>query len=542
MPQRLRNWIAVGLILTVNLITFFPSFFHVARSDQIIFLIDNADDDELAPLLTRTYSFCRSRILDKGDEILFRPLLYVFLSVQKWLFGYQFFWWQVVIFLLHLGVVFQLRRILKRFIPEGWSADWGALLFSVLYVSHEMVTWQHLGGYSICFILILYSLEYLMRYEESGYLLSSHLAKAIVLLVVAAFFYEYALVVSLFAFIFLWVQGRCQKVPLSRLYFLLWLILPVVVYSYISYLDYTLRHITPQVVGYSQGENPNLFMGLVLIVTFPLFAPFVPSLLNIYYNERMLLASYLWPNVLRAFHPNSFGMWMNVVLLVLAVGTGILILRDLCRRKKIDVSNIKNWDLFFFGLALLYLGMILAGRMSIRSLEYMRNGLYHFYFVEIFFMIALYAWMSQNQQIWSALTKRCVLIVLIAAIFLNAYQSHRWVDDMRKDHTALFQLFNKIESFRLKHKQEKDFSFSFVWSDVRFPVQFTIGYPLAGEFKRSELIEMLYRKYINKDKSKYYLVYIEKKGLFEFLSSQEALLFTNQIFKEQKRDMVLNLQ
>jgi hypothetical protein len=542
MPSCFRNWAAIGLIIVVNLAVFFPSFSHVARSDQIIFLIDNADTDELAPLLTRTYSFCRSRVLDKGDEILFRPLLYVFLSFQKWLFGYQFFWWQVVIFLLHLGVVFQLRRVLKRFIPEGWAADSGALLFSVLYLSHEMATWHHLGGYSICLILILYSTECLMRYEKSRDLSSGDFIKAVASLTIAAFFYEYALLVSLSALVFLWVHGRYQKINLKQLYPLLWFLLPVVLYAYISYMDYTLRHIAPQVVGYAQGENPHFFMTVLLVMSFPLFAPFVPTFLNIYYNERMLLASYLWPHVLRAFSPQSFGMWMNLGLLVFGVLVLMCVWNDLRKQRNAHKKPGTPWHLFFGGLALAYFAMILAGRLSIRSLEYMRNGLYHFYFVEAFLLIGLYAWISRRQWVWSALVNKGICILVVLMIFVNGYQTYRWVNYMRDDYASLYKMFNQMETFRLKHKQEKDFSFSFVWSDVRSAVRFTIGYPLVGDFKRAELMEMLYRKDINKVQSKYYLIYLKEKGLFEFLSPQEAMVFANQSFREQNRDVVLQVQ
>ena len=89
-------WFLLGIIFLINAFVYYPAFFQIARADQIDFLIETADTDNFFDLVNYSYSYCRSRLIDTGDEILFRPLFYVLLSFEKWLFGYRFIFWQAL--------------------------------------------------------------------------------------------------------------------------------------------------------------------------------------------------------------------------------------------------------------------------------------------------------------------------------------------------------------------------------------------------------------------------------------------------------------
>jgi hypothetical protein len=66
-----------------------------------------------------------SRRFAPGDGIIFRPGAVFLLGTQKALFGYDFFWWQVVGLALHLSVVACLYRFLSMIRPvleAFWTA------------------------------------------------------------------------------------------------------------------------------------------------------------------------------------------------------------------------------------------------------------------------------------------------------------------------------------------------------------------------------------------------------------------------------------
>ena len=142
------------VVLAISLIVFFPSFFHITRADHTIYLTETSDIHNLPDQIRHSYSYARQRKTNQGDVILFRPLLFVLMSVEKQLFGYDFRWWQITGFALHLVVALQLLRIM-RFAGGSSCAYFFILLFSVLTISQEMVIWHHISGYILSLIFLL---------------------------------------------------------------------------------------------------------------------------------------------------------------------------------------------------------------------------------------------------------------------------------------------------------------------------------------------------------------------------------------------------
>jgi len=157
MALQRKHFILLFIIVLVSINTFiyFPSFFHMTRGDDHYnYLCEMANTHRLSDLLEASYSYTRSRELLIGDKLLFRPLFYVFLAVERWLFSYDFFYWQLTGFILHLIVQWQLFRVLNVFVFSRWSFLF-VLLNSVLFMPQEMVTWHNLGGYLLFEALIL---------------------------------------------------------------------------------------------------------------------------------------------------------------------------------------------------------------------------------------------------------------------------------------------------------------------------------------------------------------------------------------------------
>ena len=111
------NFISLIVLAAINLIVFYPSFYNCAKADHIVYLVETAEMESLPELIGYSYSYCRTRVLLSGDRVLFRPIFYIVLSIEKWLWGYNFIYWQLTGFFLHLIIMLALlahRRFVLR--------------------------------------------------------------------------------------------------------------------------------------------------------------------------------------------------------------------------------------------------------------------------------------------------------------------------------------------------------------------------------------------------------------------------------------------
>ncbi|MCK5179305.1 MAG: hypothetical protein KAR32_07215, partial [Candidatus Omnitrophica bacterium] len=120
------------IILIINIIVFLPSFDQAPRgSDHYHYLVETSHIDNLSDRLVYSYSYARMRKLASGDQILFRPIFFILLSIETWLFQYNSFYWQATALLLHMLVLWQILKIL-RFIAQGLIPLLLVLYFSTL--------------------------------------------------------------------------------------------------------------------------------------------------------------------------------------------------------------------------------------------------------------------------------------------------------------------------------------------------------------------------------------------------------------------------
>src|ERR1700712_5012914 len=111
------RWLHVPALLVLFLLigwTYRPALGHPPREDQWNFLLDTFDEDRLVPLLLKTYSYNRTRVVFPGDYALFRPGLFALLSAEKAAFGHRTFYWQAFGVGLHCAVVWVFLGILLR--------------------------------------------------------------------------------------------------------------------------------------------------------------------------------------------------------------------------------------------------------------------------------------------------------------------------------------------------------------------------------------------------------------------------------------------
>jgi hypothetical protein len=204
-------WLRLLALTGIFVLVFYgygPALHHPPREDHWPFLVDTINDDQFIPMVLETYSYNRSRKIGPGDYLLFRPVLFVFMSAEKALFGPRYVYWHLAGIIIHsaiVGVFLSLLLRLGRIYPASSPgmallrevfASVLALFFAVNFAGTEMVIWCHIQGYMIYTLCVLGGMRLLVDELEKGTLPFVKLISAFLLLLVAAFAYEVGSVIA----------------------------------------------------------------------------------------------------------------------------------------------------------------------------------------------------------------------------------------------------------------------------------------------------------------------------------------------------------
>jgi hypothetical protein len=201
--RKLRH-VSLLVVVLITAAVYYPSLFHAARSDQVVYLADVAGKDDLRSIVFESYALDRTREFYLGeDHLLFRPVLYSLLGLEKWLFGYG----------LHLCVVWLLLKILYC---EGKHifAPLFALFFAVQFAAMDMVIWHHLAGYLLFSVFLLSAIYNLRRYGEENTPTRGLLLVGFLLL--AAFTYELGNAAALFVALYMTFSNLLSRQDMPR--------------------------------------------------------------------------------------------------------------------------------------------------------------------------------------------------------------------------------------------------------------------------------------------------------------------------------------
>ena len=160
--QALLDWrvgaVVLGLIAAV---VYWPAMNRVFAADQLWYFAEVGRHDSLTAGL-RHVDYALSRVYWKGDDLLYRPFLFVWLAVANRLFGYHHIWWNVANVVIHTGVAVALLRLLLAIQPSLLALP-AAALFIVLEPPMELVLWNHLGGYLLACLFMAIGLRSFVR-------------------------------------------------------------------------------------------------------------------------------------------------------------------------------------------------------------------------------------------------------------------------------------------------------------------------------------------------------------------------------------------
>jgi len=506
-------------VILINIVVFYPSFYHVARSDQLSYLNETASFNTLNDLINYSFSYTRTRFFNKGDEIYFRPLLYIGISVERYFFKYHFMYWQMVGLLLHLVVAGFLIKLLNKIRPDKGAPVLFALFFSLLYLSADMVIWHHVNMYMLCFIFILASLLDLIPFIQKNTRSNQSLWPIVFYLTLASLLNEFGLVASALIMVVLFYY-RTPKTGIKNHPFLL--AIPIIVYFYLSILDYTLRFpveflLTTATSTLSSIDFAHIAGNFLIVLSMGVLLPFLPGFFSIYPGMRS--------TAIFSFEGGFLGFWAQYKIIILANSIFLLIVcafliylfkgrKEIFRELRTSQSSKeRNLPIKMLAISILftlsYMGILVLSRGTQGFLDFLSRSLYHFYPICLFLTIAGYCFfciIDQAGLSHAKIGRGIVITILCLGASLNALRLVELNLNV-KDHFAFWRGYiQQVEKFVQQHKHEPDFSFDY---GDRTP---------ASRLKRKTpnlygtARDYLFLEYIDINNPKYYFVYSVKKN------------------------------
>jgi len=515
-----RFIILLFILFGLSTIVFSPSFFHVAKADHLPYLIETADLDNLKDLIIYSYSYPRVRTLLSGDRTLFRPIFYNVLALQKHFFGYNFIFWQITGLFLHLIVIGLLFRILYLIKSSQTIAFLTTLFFSLLYISADMVIWHHINPYMLCFIFVLLSQKYAIRYLQDSSSGSKNICYMLFFLTLACLTNELGIIACGCFLVMLLIFKKEKSYLKSPAQ---WLILPIVIYAYLSLLDYWLRfsHLpflaTDNTVSWTAliSTLPWQFLSVLLSA---LLLPLCPSLFLIHPDERNYATFYYGNGFVEYLIHHKGMVFLNVVLLLFIVGYLTFLfnkrkemfstLRQTCKSKPAKIRLFMCLLNLF--LACGYIFIFIAFRTSTKSMTYLSSSLYQFYPLCLFLFIAIYSLGSlftSDDSPSKGAGKNILMLILCLGILLNAVRLY----SLNQQGKALFapwrQYMAQLTTFVNTHKHEPNFSIAFKDREHLRPMRIRMGEGKEAKDIYGNLSDYLFRQYIDNTNPKYSLSY-----------------------------------
>ena len=562
MTNNKKTFLLSFLILAaVNVFVFYPSFFTAAKADHIVYMTETAEMESLPELISYSFSYPRTRVLLSGDKILFRPIFYTVLSIEKWLWGYNVIHWQLTGLILHLIILALFMTLLKTIKPDPMATLF-VLFFSMQYISCSLVTWHHMHGYLLFLILLLSALINFTLYIQSRHEDVKKLLIMAAFLFLACFTNEFGSVASLIIMLALLGhkkfilnsslrgsnRSKNDAAILNNPYILL---ISPVIFTYVNCLDYMLRF-----PGRGIAQNlahMNFFAALVkcfyqfiALVLTSFILPFSPGMFAIFPGEKnyAVLFSMIEMKLLGSL--NQAVYINNLVLFVLLFAVfGILIWVRIKRKtistdmpdmeRKKEARNSLTVMVLSFGLLLSYIFVLVFFRTSGSSLKYISRNLYHFYIMTLIAAVIVFCLFVRACNVmgnWRTVFRRLVIIILCLGLLLNGLKVYQLNRQEREAFSPWGNYIMKLESFVKAHKDEADFSFQSISRNDGYATIIRMGDIPENKELKGYISDFFFRKYIDVYDPKYYVVYTRKEGISAFTSKEKAEQYLNKRKKD----------
>lgn len=205
-------------IVAVIILVFWHGIWDaVPRADQIPYLHQISQFHNFFTIIKNSYAW--NRVIAGGDELLFRPILYIQLGTFYYIFGYNFVLWQLSSLVMHILVVLAVHSLLlKSSLRQTLYPLLLSLLLGVAFTSSELVFWHHIGGYLLFCLLSVYSIIFLIKFFETKNV--KFVCIALILTTASEFTYELGFVLNIFVsivFLYRRLFFATNNIPLQKL-------------------------------------------------------------------------------------------------------------------------------------------------------------------------------------------------------------------------------------------------------------------------------------------------------------------------------------
>lgn len=483
------------VITIITFITFFPSLFHIARSDQLFFWFPHQVEnmDNLFKLTFGSYAFTRTA--NNYDYLLFRPVLYFILGLETYFFKYNFFLWQLTSLLLHISVSLTLYKTLLLESKNILVPFLLSLLFAVLYVSMEMVIFHHIVGYlffSLLFIATIYHLKkYILTKNKSSLFYISLFS------LIGAFTYETSNIITLLLALFMLVHNFISKRENNinaPTIFPNWIIITLFIIPFI--------YLTASFTNLMINHRDKLYLLNQIIEK-----PILTSILNSFKAIFIWIVPAWLPNSLKmiSFHrlvfiglnnPQNIYLLINFIILLALIAIIYFKLPSINYKYYLSKTNIL-FTTFLFLTLFIFTFIIIHGRVnSTGPMHWIAWNTYYAYIPNIIFILILFQFLPLLQvrdhsfKYETKFNKLNIIstLCIFFLIFSNSYHTFAMNREMLEFQQPRKELLTKAEKLVKEHRQDHNFSF-----EANGTCEENIGFPPEKHFFLYSLYPKLYK-------------------------------------------------
>ncbi|MBN1470282.1 MAG: hypothetical protein JW925_00755 [Syntrophaceae bacterium] len=470
-----------ALLICSTLFVYFPSINVVFINDQLSYFLELDGETSLGSGF-QLLDYGAQRQYNKGDEVLYRPLLFTFLAVENSLLKRNFKLWNLANICLHILVVFLLFTILWRINYTSLAFGF-ALLFGLLMSNFALVTLHHLGGYLIGYGLLLIALwaarEMASDRESIGLrwfrLYGCAMTGAMLL-------HEIAVIASLAVIAYVgWCRRRQFNTESKR--YIVALGVPVLFYAmlYSFHVWQCERFLWIDTHGANNSPIEYL-LNIFLLIVYWLQHIFLPV-------SGQMVFSYMhfssWSLDYGKWIPHMIVPGFLWIVVLICIGRGF-------ERKHFKESL--PFAMLISFLIVSYAGINVFGRSS-HALQISHYD----YFPALFGAVLLYS-LVDFSKVRSA-KKTLALVCLFLLAFYNGLEirkNSRLVHEMYKPVASYLELVEREVRQKLSRS---DFSFFIkaIPPELDIRIKGGVGYPDQGNVVEMHLLRALYGKYYNSE-------------------------------------------
>ena len=457
----LMRWLAFGFIALAVLAFYSPSLSFPPRADQVIYLAETANNQHPLGLIIGSYDHNRHRTIAPGDELLFRPLLYVLLGSEQVFFGHHFWAWQLLTLIAHLTLLWVLLRLSWR-LTNPWLAFASTWLFALSVINYELVTWTHLTSYILMMACVVSMIEQVILCFEENQVAARRMLRLLLYSLIACFIYETAN-------IFVLIIAAILIISFPRMKWRLCLLgTPVILYIFSSYYNFSvLNHITHLTEGHSHVLLTGKQVGVFNLSLWWLYE----GIFNGLYHYVFAIRTMFRTDEVMVFKPLVLNDPQVVLeLLIFPAFLGLVLINGANFFKRIKVVII------LLGMLLAYVAVIVLGRSHEMGnvLTAVRVNSYFPYIFWVIVVMLAFLLMPASKAL-TKLQRVLIIFFVTASILSGAWQGKRIYEMAQayaEDTNNIVLLVTTLDFLIEEKKAEPDFSF---YVDPTYPGNYSYG-------------------------------------------------------------------